>query len=291
MNEINNYLDNLSANRVAWVNKNSIYKYDVAQYQKLQRIDEQCNFESDVRYFGDSKEANQLLDDLGELFRAMFIESKSDRKLSFDISEVGGMSASKSKLNECATMEHFVERNCRPYFEITADDLKANLKHSEIRVISRDKTYDNICIYGWKDTLYLSNSGGSHHFATAQYIAGKLDVSVPISANFTFIRIDESAVKEFNQEYTALLIPNHDFAFLGAAVNQLNVSAVAYQLPNNASTDATLLIYRKSAISNDTEIKFQERYTDFNNELLKVVYQQRSNFSLKKYYESQVSAA
>ncbi|NWK51931.1 hypothetical protein HYG89_05035 [Acinetobacter sp. SwsAc5] len=287
MESLKDQLLTLEPNKVAWVNKNSIYLYDVAQLHKLKEIANNHNYDSPVHYFTTYKDVEPVLNELTDIFHEMFVEIKSGGKLAFDITEVGGIGASKSNLMECGSIAHFVERYCRPYFKVTKEELKKNLAHSEIRIISQEKTNDNIRVFGWKDCLYLSNSGGSHHFATALYIASELNIPVPLQANFSFITIEPDAVRKFNAAYKAILIPNHDFAYICSAVSSLNVCAVAYQLPQYASADATLLIYRKGAVESEIENHLTALYTDFNNELLKFYYVQQENQKLRKFLKVQ----
>lgn len=287
MDTLKDQLLTLEPNKVAWVNKNSIYLYDVAQLHKLKRIANNHNYYSSVHYLTTYKKVGPMLDALSDIFHEMFVETNSGGKLAFDITEVGGIGASKSNLMGCGSIAHFVECYCRPYFKVTKEELEKNLAHSEIRIISQERTNDNIHIFGWKDCLYLSNSGGSHHFATALYIARELNIPVPLQAKFSFITIDPDAVRKFNAAYKAFLIPNHDFAYIGSAVNSLNVCAVAYQLPQYASADATLLIYRKGTVESEIENHLTALYTDFNNELLKFYYVQQENQKLRKFLKVQ----
>lgn len=282
MTLMNDYLNSLEPNKVSWVNKNSIRLGDVARIDKLKFISNSNNYESPVHYFSHAA-AQQLLDELDNIFQEMFVESRSEHKLTFDITEIGGMAASKSNISKCGSMSHFVDLYCRPYFQVTPEDLKSNLSHDEIRIISREKTSDNICIFGWKDCLYLSNSGGSHHFATAQYIARELDIPVPLQAQFNFITINPIAVEQFNAAYTAILIPRHDFAYLSSAMSEVAANAVAYQLPPHSSVDAILLIYAKGTLDHSIDSHLKDLYTNFNNELVKFLYQQKENHQLRKY--------
>jgi hypothetical protein len=96
-----------------------------------------------------------------------------------DIREVEGLSASKSPIEKFESMDSFAERHC-DYFidEISEEKLHKNLAHAEIRIIHNKDTCDHFACYSWDGRTLLMNTGGSHHFAAARYIAGKINQEV-----------------------------------------------------------------------------------------------------------------
>ena len=54
--------------------------------------------------------------------------------------------------------------------------------------------------------MFLINAGGSHHFATAQYIAAELQVSVPIEVTLNVTSLNPSAVASLCHQFTMLLV-------------------------------------------------------------------------------------
>lgn len=102
-----------------------------------------------------------------------------------DIHDVTGLTFSKSKLHKFTSLDSMVETNSRELIDsITEDKLLKNLAHDEIRILSRENTSDYFTRYLWDDRIFLvNNSGGSHHFAAARYIASR--IAYPISLQGT----------------------------------------------------------------------------------------------------------
>lgn len=100
---------------------------------------------------------------------------------SCDIQDVTGLSSSKSNLEKFTSLDSMVETNSREMInEITEDKLHENLAHGEIRILHRDSTSDHFARYRWDGRTLLMNSGGSHHFAAARYIASRINRRVPL---------------------------------------------------------------------------------------------------------------
>ena len=98
-----------------------------------------------------------------------------------EIQEVVGLGASKSNLTDFISLDEMVERNSQEMIiNISEEGLHRNLSHDEIRIIHRKETSDCFIKYLWDGRLFLSNSGGSHHFAAARYIASRIRQSVPL---------------------------------------------------------------------------------------------------------------
>jgi hypothetical protein len=120
-----------------------------------------------------------------------------------DISDVHGFSASKSKLEDFMSMDAMVESNSREMIdEISQSKLKKNLAHDEIRIIhDKSRTSDHFQLYDWDKRLFLMNSGGSHHFAAAKYIAARLGQKVPLQGKLYRDRLNAVAVRAMNAEF------------------------------------------------------------------------------------------
>lgn len=100
---------------------------------------------------------------------------------SCDIQDVTGLSSSKSNLEKFTSLDSMVETNSREMIdEITEDKLHKNLAHGEIRILHRESTSDHFARYRWDGRTLLMNSGGSHHFAAARYIASRINRRVPL---------------------------------------------------------------------------------------------------------------
>ena len=109
-----------------------------------------------------------------------------------DIRLVEGLSASKSELKDFLTLDHMAEGACRGLIEeVSPDGLEKNLAWSEIRILNQKNTTDHFRHYAWDRRIHLINDGGSHHFAAARYLAGKLNMPVPLTGR----------LKEYNLSY------------------------------------------------------------------------------------------
>lgn len=127
-----------------------------------------------------------------------------------DISDVHGFGASKSKLSDFSSTDAMVERNSRDMInEITLEKLAENLAHDEIRILHRKKTTDHFACYQWDGRLWLMNSGGSHHFAAAKYIASRLPQRVPLQADLRVYALNEDAISSLRRDFEIFAAPNH----------------------------------------------------------------------------------
>lgn len=120
-----------------------------------------------------------------------------------DISQVHGFSSSKSELTAFSTTDEMVEANSQEMIdEVTSEKLQKNLAHSEIRIIhDRSRTSDHFQIYDWDKRVFLMNSGGSHHFAAAKYIALRLGEPVPLRGKLYRDRLNVEAIHSLLKDF------------------------------------------------------------------------------------------
>lgn len=113
-------------------------------------------------------------------FEHLVIE-QIDKNFTCDITEVGGIGASKSSDLDLANIDELPEnyRHLTPSFldPITKEHLEENMAHGEIRLDDMHFSY-----YPWSPRkLFWCNSGGSHHFAAACNQARQLKIPVPVT--------------------------------------------------------------------------------------------------------------
>ncbi|WP_139133090.1 DUF6685 family protein [Pandoraea sp. ISTKB] len=126
-----------------------------------------------------------------------------------DISQVEGLGASKSPLSDYRDMDRFIEaRSPELVREISHDQLRKNLAHREIRILHGRPTSDHFAHYAWDGRIWLKNTGGSHHFAAARYIAKRLDVRVPLMGRLRKYGINPSAVHELVEHFEVFVVPD-----------------------------------------------------------------------------------
>lgn len=134
---------------------------------------------------------------------------------SCDITEVYGFSASKSNLCQFASMDQMVEANSREMIdEITHEKLDRNLRHGEIRIIHR-KNRDYFVRHLWDDRVFLMNSGGSHHFAAAKYIASRLRQPVKLRGRLDVYSLSSRAVASLRADFEMFVISDEADVSLG----------------------------------------------------------------------------
>lgn len=105
-----------------------------------------------------------------------------------DITDVQGFAGSKSELRNFTSTDQMVETNSPDMIEsISPAKLAENLAHREIRIIHAPGI-DYFQRYAWDGRLFLINSGGSHHFAAAKYIAARLPQAVALRGKLVTTR-------------------------------------------------------------------------------------------------------
>ena len=100
-----------------------------------------------------------------------------------------------------------VEANSRDMIdEISVAKLDKNLAHSEIRIIHKHDTSDHFTRYLWDGRLWLMNSGGSHHFAAAKYIAARLGQRVTLTGNLHTYSLNAIAIASLRRDFEMFVI-------------------------------------------------------------------------------------
>jgi hypothetical protein len=121
---------------------------------------------------------------------------------SCDIRDVEALGASRSPLERYASLDEMVlERSPELVREISTDGLRKNLAHDEIRILRDEHKGDFFQWYQWDGRVFLANSGGSHHFSAARYIAGQLGTAVRLSGRLELHRFGRSQVAALRREF------------------------------------------------------------------------------------------
>jgi hypothetical protein len=119
-----------------------------------------------------------------------------------EIQDVVGLSASKSELRDFSSLDDMVATNSRPMIEpVNLEKLEQNLAWSEIRILHREDPSDHFACYRWDGRLFLMNSGGSHHFAAARYIASRLRHSVPLQGRLKVYGLNSASVGSLARDF------------------------------------------------------------------------------------------
>lgn len=125
-----------------------------------------------------------------------------------DIRDVTGLNASKATLSDFADMDAFVARQSPELIaEISDARLNANLAHDQIRILPGNSS-DYFVRPLWDGRLFLMNSGGSHHFAAARYIASRIDRRVPLEGTLYTYAVNGSALQDLRERFDLYAVSN-----------------------------------------------------------------------------------
>ncbi|NRR32206.1 hypothetical protein HSX11_18685 [Oxalobacteraceae bacterium] len=125
---------------------------------------------------------------------------------SCDIKQVYGFSASGSDLKKFRSMDEMAERKSQELIsEVSPQALARNLSYHEVRILRPD-TDDSFQHHQWDSRLFLMNSGGSHHFAAAKYIAARLDEPVPLTGPLHAYSLNPTAIASLRRDFDIFVI-------------------------------------------------------------------------------------
>ncbi len=125
------------------------------------------------------------------------------------LSSIYGLSASKSTL---ANFKSTTELIKQPKCDYLINDLSFQALHEalewwEIRLLNRPNGGgDRLFYFAYFNKWFYVNSGGSHHFCAAKYIAEMIETDVPITCNVVIHRINERTVNHLKSRYRAVLL-------------------------------------------------------------------------------------
>lgn len=127
-----------------------------------------------------------------------------------DIQDVHGLGASKSELSAFASLDELVEKNSRPMIQaVDQQGLKKNLAHKEIRILHDVPSGDYFARHVWDGRIFLLNSGGSHHFSAARYIAKRIGQKVPLSGRLHEYLLNAPVVLDLIEKFDIYAIPEN----------------------------------------------------------------------------------
>jgi len=167
-----------------------------------------------------------------------------------DIRNVHGLCASKSDLSAFRSMSEMAAANCRNLVgNGSLEDLQRNLSHENVGALhSRSSDFE---INLWSAHIYLANSGGSHHFAAAHFIAQQIDEPVLLRRKAVFNHVDPEAVHDLLKEYVLYALPG-DVGFtnkLHEAMEGFRAGYLMHPLPGRLNESNAILLPRADARS------------------------------------------
>lgn len=147
-----------------------------------------------------------------------------------DIQDVHGLGASKSKLSKFSSLDELVETNSRSMIQaVNQQGLKKNLAHKEIRILHDVQSGDYFVRHAWDGRVFLLNSGGSHHFSAARYIAKRIGEQVPLSGRLHEHLLNAPIVLDLIEKFDIYAIPQNWPSYPSPSFHELmRASRVTY---------------------------------------------------------------
>ena len=131
-----------------------------------------------------------------------------------DITQVDGMSCSKSRLRDFSTLDALVEQDSKEMIEELSEAmLNKNLNHKGIGIIHHKNPVDYLSRHQWDGRIFLMNGDGSHHFAAAQYIAKRLKASYSIKGRLKEYSFNQEVINSLLSKYDLFVVNGNSSAF------------------------------------------------------------------------------
>lgn len=188
-----------------------------------------------------------------------------------DITDVSGLSASKSELYRFYSMQQMAEQACQAFTQdLSHDGLAKNLRWPEIRILHGASDY--LASHDWEHGLYLVNSGGSHHFVAAQHIARHLQQPVALQCRLERYGLDADAITQLNDEYAIYAVAKD--AYFSDALDALRDFKATHfwgDLPQPYDNGLAIFLPKEEARSRKVaEVFASEGFTDVGEMLLEL---------------------
>ena len=137
---------------------------------------------------------------------ATLCEQAQFERWACDIRQVQALSASKSPLEDFTALDGFAEARCRGHLDDPSpDNIARNLAHGEVSIMQPGRG-DSFLFHGWDRQIGLINSGGSHHFATARYLADVARQPNELTGMLKGYLLNPAAVNALTEEYELFAI-------------------------------------------------------------------------------------
>ncbi|MBB3923709.1 DUF6685 family protein [Xanthomonas arboricola] len=135
-----------------------------------------------------------------EHFKDLITETKS--MVTVDIRDIECLVFSKTDLHGFATLDDMAKHACPDWIkDVSHENLRALLAKAPPAY-----TEGRLSQVDWDGRLTLIAYDGSHHFAAARYLAGQLDVSVPMTMELSTRSINAQALDALENSYDAFVL-------------------------------------------------------------------------------------
>jgi hypothetical protein len=144
---------------------------------------------------------------------------------------------------------------------ITIGNINDLMKHYQIR------TDDSIFYYKYANRYAIINSGGSHHFAAAKYIAMKLDTPYYIVRGVYEVMLNPATVNHICNQYNMFVIDNNGFHYLAnMSIKNSNFEFYYKQFPIKHVNKSVIFLPKKNYYSNAFAQELKSRNCKFIND-------------------------
>jgi hypothetical protein len=178
---------------------------------------------------------------------------------SCDITDVQGLTSSKSTLTDFDDMDEWVKaKSPEMVDEVSLDKLAENLAHDQVRIINSPGT-DYFFRFGWDERLFLKNDGGSHHFAAARYIAARLSRPVPLRGRLYTYRLNASSVESLLHDFDMFVIPTAGAVSAGLylAMELFHATWLTHSMPRPFQNTKAVLLPKAERRSRRAAVEFR----------------------------------
>ena len=178
---------------------------------------------------------------------------KSEESMwSGDMRQISALGASKSNLKDFETFGDMVQQNSKDLVgSISISMIEKNLSHYQIRIFNSDSG-DYLVTNSWTNRISLINSGGSHHFAAAHYLATQLNYPIPLTCTMYKYTLDSQAILNLCTEFDVYVINNerNELNIFHDYMSKYSITYYYRELPLPLKNSYALFLPKKEILSN-----------------------------------------
>jgi hypothetical protein len=191
-----------------------------------------------------------ILDDLRHITQEVTLKN-----FRCDIKDIEGITASKSDLSVCSSLDEFAETYCPDFIQsFNQDNLNKHLHWEDKRILR----HSTLHTYQWNENkIRMVNSGGSHHFAAARYIAVKLNEKVECCLTLKHRELIETSVLSLVRTLYMYAVPRK---LANKVYNAMGFKKMFFflKLPMPIDDFVVVCFYRHKKMSNKISSLFQD---------------------------------
>lgn len=185
-----------------------------------------------------------------------------------DIRDIEGISASKSPIDECDTLDEFAERYCRGLIQEIDEARLMRCWSHERRFVREDGGNLSFGQYAWDGRTFWLNEGGSHNFAAARYLAAKLERKLAVKGRLYQYELVPEAVLNLLGQFYLLAMPAEVYEALYPELERVSVTHYWAQCPQPMEGKAIFLPRAELRAQRVAELLIQAGVLDLGTQLL-----------------------